>query len=82
LVGKRAARDAYGTRVQVSAGGKTWHRWISASEGYLCQNSRILHIGLGDVSAVDEVQIHWLGQPEPQVVTAPEINTVVEIVQE
>ncbi len=82
LVGRKASRDAYGTRVHVKAGGRTWHRWTSAAEGYLTQSSRILHVGLGDATSVDSVEVYWLGQTEAQIVRAPPLGRVVEIVQE
>jgi hypothetical protein len=68
LQGVRANRDAYGARVRVTAGGRTWTRQLSCAEGYLTQNSRALHFGLGDAEQAEKVEIFWPGQPEPQVI--------------
>ncbi|MCP3916387.1 MAG: CRTAC1 family protein [bacterium] len=82
LRGTRANPNAYGARVTVKAGGRTWHRWVRGAEGYLTQSSPILHVGLGSASAVDSVEILWPGQRAPQVITAPPVGELVEITQE
>lgn len=82
LVAKGSGGVAYGARVKVTAGGKTWHREVSGAQGYLSQSSPIVHIGLGGLTAVDKVEVLWLGQAEPQIVSAPAVNKVVTIAQE
>lgn len=82
LRGTRANRDAIGARVTVFAAGRTWHRRVAGAEGYLTQSSSVIHVGLGEVTAVDRVEILWPGQTEPQIVTAPPLNRIVDIVQE
>ena len=82
LRGTTSNRDAIGARIKVTAGGRTWHRWVSSAEGYLTQSSRIAHIGLGSVSSVDQVEVLWPGSSTPQTVANPKINEVIEIVQQ
>jgi len=82
LRSKHGKRDAYGARVDVVAGERRWHRWLSNSEGYLTQSSPVLHVGLGDATAVDRVEVHWPDQEAPQVVSSPALDRIVEIVQE
>ncbi|TDJ72330.1 MAG: CRTAC1 family protein [Planctomycetota bacterium] len=80
LAGSR--RPAFGARVVVKAGGKTWHRRVTGAEGYLTQSSTVVHVGLGSVTSIDTVEVYWLGTDEPQVVHAPAANQRIEIVQE
>jgi peptidyl-prolyl cis-trans isomerase D len=70
--GVRAARvaAAYGARVKVVAGGRTFFRQLANAHGYLQQSSAILHVGLGAATAVDRVEVQWPGVATPQVVEA------------
>jgi len=67
-------RPAFGARVEVLAGGRTWYRWLASAEGYLAQNSAVLHVGLGEARAIERVTVHWLGDAEPTVIDAPKIG--------
>ncbi len=55
LRGVKSNRDAIGTRVEVDGQAK----WISAGSGYLSQNTKKLHFGLGDRTSVQSVKITW-----------------------
>ncbi|HEV3340203.1 MAG TPA: CRTAC1 family protein, partial [Pirellulales bacterium] len=59
LHGTRSARDAIGTRVTVSAGGKTWTRELTAGDGYMASNQRQLVFGLGPCTSLDEIRVLW-----------------------
>jgi hypothetical protein len=61
LVG-RSARDPFGTRVRVEAGGRTWASESRCPSGYLGQGDPRLHFGLGeDVETVNRVLFTWPG---------------------
>jgi tetratricopeptide (TPR) repeat protein len=60
LHGVTSDRDAIGTTVRVTAGGKTWARQLVAGDGYMASNQRQLIFGLGTSDRVDEVTVHWL----------------------
>ena len=52
-------RDAVGTRVRVTAGGRTQVRVVRAGSSYLGQNDLRLHFGLGDGAAADRLEVTW-----------------------
>ncbi|HND29944.1 MAG TPA: CRTAC1 family protein [Myxococcota bacterium] len=63
---------AVGARVEVSAEGKTWRRWIGAgSEGFASGSPMEAHFGLGDVEQVD-LLVHW---PDGAETVYPDIGT-------
>lgn len=59
LVGTTTERDAIGTRLQVTAGGRVLNKQLVAGDGFQCSNQRLCIIGLGKASAVDKLQIDW-----------------------
>jgi hypothetical protein len=61
-------RDAYGAEVRVRAGKKTWWRLINPAGSYLCSGDVRAHFGLGDVTRVDAIEVHW---PDGLVETFP-----------
>jgi hypothetical protein len=52
-------RDAYGAEVRVTAGGRTWRRWINPASSYLCSNDPRAHFGLGPAERVDSIEVLW-----------------------
>lgn len=52
-------RDAIGTRVTVSAGGRLLSRTVTAGDGHLSQSSKRLFFGLADATTVDLVTVRW-----------------------
>ena len=61
-----------GSTVTVRLGELQLRRSVT-SASYLSQSSRTLHFGLGEATAVDSVEVAWLGG-ETQVYTLPEVN--------
>jgi hypothetical protein len=59
LIGTVSNRDAIGTRVRLTAGGKVQTRLRVSSSGYLSQSDHRLHFGLGDVTVVDRIEVRW-----------------------
>ncbi|MEI8396525.1 MAG: CRTAC1 family protein [Rhodospirillaceae bacterium] len=54
-----AGAPARGAVVICTAGTVTRHRSICAGSGYLSQMEPVAHFGLGQVRAVDTVEVHW-----------------------
>jgi len=73
----RASRDAVGTVVDVSAGGRRWSQQLVAGDGYMASNERMLHFGLGTAEAVDELRARWPSGVETVLKDLPAGATVV-----
>ena len=52
-------RDGIGAKIVASFGGKTHAISASCGEGLACQNSRWLHIGIGNGSLIEKVAVSW-----------------------
>ena len=64
LVGRECNRDAIGARVtliQRGEGKVRQLRTLRAGDGYLSQSSKALHFGLGTVTQIDRIEVHWPG---------------------
>lgn len=77
-----AGRDAYGTKVEVIAGGQTYTKYLLPVMG----QSRRLHFGLGAVSSGLMVRIYWPDNPtSPQILTGAaidaKINSLLRVTQ-
>ncbi len=59
LVGTQSNRDAFGAHVYLYADGRVWMREVGGGSSYLSQNSSVLHFGLGNISQIDSLHIHW-----------------------
>jgi hypothetical protein len=57
-------RDAIGTRVRVTAGGRTQTSQLTAGDGYQASNERRLVVGLGDATRIDQLVVFWLNGAE------------------
>ena len=53
-------RDAYGARVVIRAGGRSFYRSLSPADSYLASNDSRLHFGLGAVKRYDEIEVLWV----------------------
>ncbi len=61
LRGTTSTRDAVGARVYVQSGGVTRMRDVRLGGGHWnVQAPKRVHVGLGDVAAIDKVQVRWL----------------------
>jgi len=71
-------RDAIGARVTVMAAGETRVREVKSGSSYLGQNDLRAHIGLGQATRVDWMEIRW---PDGRVerIDAPPINHIVTV---
>jgi hypothetical protein len=62
--GTTSDRDAIGTTVRVTAGGRTWTSQLAAGDGFQASNERRVVLGLGDARRVDRLVIRWLSGTE------------------
>ena len=59
IVGRGMNRDAIGARVSATVRGRLQNHWVRGGGGYLSVNDRRVHIGLGDATAADRIEITW-----------------------
>jgi enediyne biosynthesis protein E4 len=57
--GPRSPRDAVGATVYLTAKGMRQRADVLSGGSYLSSNDQRVHFGLGNATAVDEVEIHW-----------------------
>jgi tetratricopeptide (TPR) repeat protein len=58
LVGTKSNRDAIGARIALQAGGRRQYREVSGGSSFGCLPFE-QHFGLGDLTAVDSLEIRW-----------------------
>jgi PKD repeat protein len=76
LTGSASNRDAVGAFVNVSAGGRTILRCLTAGASYLSQSDHILHFGLGNATTADQVTIEWPSGARQVLYNVPANQTV------
>ena len=63
LVGTTCNRDAIGSRVEIrllkDGRPRQQIRTLHAGDGFLSQSSKVLHFGLGEVTAVERLRVRW-----------------------
>ncbi|PYX44792.1 MAG: hypothetical protein DMG79_20360, partial [Acidobacteria bacterium] len=59
LIGTRSNRDAIGAKVSAAAGNRRIFKWVNGGNGFGCNNSRVVHLGLAREKQVNELQIQW-----------------------
>ncbi|HUP79172.1 MAG TPA: CRTAC1 family protein, partial [Pirellula sp.] len=59
LVGTKSDRNAFGTKVTVQVGAKTYVQQLVAGSGYMASNQRHIHFGLPNATRADSIQIDW-----------------------
>jgi len=52
-------RDAFGSRVLVTCGGKKRMFHLSGGEGLSCVNAKRIHIGMGELEKIDSLEVLW-----------------------
>jgi hypothetical protein len=52
-------RDAYGARITVWAGERSWVRWVNPGGSYLCSGDPRAHLGLGPAERFDRLRVAW-----------------------
>ena len=66
LVGVASSRDAIGTTVELQVDDRTFVRQLSAGDGYMASNQRLLTFGLGEERHIDVLVIRWPSGLEQQ----------------
>ena len=62
LEGTTSNRDAIGAKVTLTAGSVTQMREVRGGGGHSnTQSTRVVHFGLADLDAIDEVTVRWVG---------------------
>lgn len=59
--GPKSPRDAVGATVYLTAGGIKRRDDVLSGGSYISSNDQRVHFGLGDITKVDQVEIHWPG---------------------
>jgi enediyne biosynthesis protein E4 len=58
-VGRQSNRDGVGTKLRLTAGGRTQIREVKVGSSYLGQNDARQHFGLGTATRVDRLEVRW-----------------------
>ncbi|MBL7698357.1 MAG: CRTAC1 family protein, partial [Chitinophagaceae bacterium] len=58
LQGTQSNRDAIGTKIKVTANGKSYYRWYHGA-AFLGQSLKPVHVGLGSATGIEEIQVWW-----------------------
>jgi len=56
---ERNGRDAIGATLSIAAGGRTLRRDVRTGYSYLAANDPRIHVGLGGLTNVESVTVHW-----------------------
>ena len=80
VVGTSSNRDGLGASLTVAAGGRTQVREIKSGSSYLGQNDLRAHVGLGDATRVNQIDVRWPGGKTDTIrdVAANQIVTITE----
>ena len=77
----RTKVDAIGARVTFTVGDMRMVREVNAVTGYLSQSDPRAHVGLGEKTKVDQIEIRW---PDGRVTKLSDVKAdqILEIIQE
>lgn len=81
LRGVRSNRDAIGASAIVTLGDVRLYRQLTAGDGYLSSNQRLLTFGLGDHTQIDKLEIQWPSGLKVEV-TDPPIDTELLLIEQ
>ena len=59
LQGRKSNRDGLGAWVLVTAGARTYTRYMDGKSGYLSQSRLPLYFGLDNAQSIDKVEVRW-----------------------
>ena len=79
-VGTRSNRDGIGTRIAINAAGSRQYAEVQAGTSYGSHNDLRVHFGLGQVSRVDTIALHW-PSGVVQTLTGIEANQVLTVTE-
>jgi enediyne biosynthesis protein E4 len=67
-ISQKTPKDAIGTKVFVTTGKLRQRFDVTSGAGYASQSDQIIHVGLGEVTKVDKLEIVWANN---QIETVP-----------
>ncbi|HKE87933.1 MAG TPA: CRTAC1 family protein [Vicinamibacterales bacterium] len=59
VIGVKSNRDGIGTRLRLTAAGRTQVREVKTGSSYLSQSDPRVHFGLGSVARVERLELRW-----------------------
>lgn len=59
LQGTKSNRDGFGSKITLTAGGKTYYREAICPGAFLGQSDKRVHFGLGKATVIDKIEIKW-----------------------
>jgi hypothetical protein len=59
LRGTKSNRDAFGSRLRITAGGVTQTGWIRSGSSFASANDACAYFGLGGATQVDRIEVRW-----------------------
>ena len=77
---KRTPRDAIGSTVFVTAGGRRMRREVASGRGQVSQSDLRVHFGLGSATTIERLEVHWAGG-DTETFAIDKIDRVVTITQ-
>ncbi|SDS53607.1 Por secretion system C-terminal sorting domain-containing protein [Formosa sp. Hel1_31_208] len=80
FIGTTSNREGVGTRIEISVNGEKQYLYTHCGEGYLSQNSKLKHIGLGDSTIIDYIKLTWLSGVEDIIYNVP-VNQVLTVTE-
>jgi hypothetical protein len=72
--GPKSPRDAVGSTVYLTAGGIRQRGDVMSGGSYESSNDQRLHFGMGQVTAVDSVEIHWASSGAVERINLPGVD--------
>ena len=81
LVGTVSNRDALGSTVTVTAGGRAMTKTVDGVSGYLSHSRLPLYFGLGEAATVESVMVHWTSGKQQTLTEGVTINSVLELTE-
>lgn len=80
LIASTTARDAIGAQVTIKYSGQDVTRQLTAGDGYMASNERLLQFGLAETTMIDSVQIHWPSKSVSELASFP-VDCTVTVVE-
>lgn len=59
LAGREGHQRDVGTRVTLSIAQEQYSQQLTAGDGYLASNERVIHFGVGPAECIDVMRVHW-----------------------
>ena len=80
LRGTKSNHFAIGAQVRLSAGGKTYLRYVNGGNGFAAQSTMRVHFGLGSLTKIDSVEVRWPSGLR-QSFSGPDVDHIYAIVE-